>query len=111
MSDIDRRQHARRPATYALEIFSESVDGLKVSSAGTLHDISDSGISFSSDSSELFQIGQNIEISLQTNAETTASFSLHATGEIMWLEPSRFEMNKALIGLRLEALIESENIL
>ena len=111
MSEIDRRQHARRPATYALEVFSETAEGSKVNAAGTLHDISDSGISFASSRAELFQIGQKIEIILLANPEGGANFSLHVTGEIMWLDPSQFEMNKALVGLRLEELIESESIL
>jgi len=111
MSEIDRRQYARRPATYALDISSEAADGAKVSSVGTLHDISDSGISFSSNRSELFQIGQKVEIVLLSNSQATASHMLHATGEIMWLEPSQFEVNQALIGLCLEGLIESESII
>lgn len=108
MSYAERRQHPRRPATYAVELSAETADGVRVTIAGNLHDISDSGISFVSRSSIDFQPGQKVGVSILAETENAAGRALHAKGEVMWIEYSRLESDQVLIGLRLDDLIESE---
>jgi len=109
MNHAERRQHIRHSASYAIALISESEDGSELSSTGYLHDISDSGVSFVSHNMELFQLGQMVKVSIL--AEASNAHSLHAMGEIMWVVPNKFELNHALIGLRLEQLIESKQFL
>jgi len=107
MSHAERRQHPRHQATYAIELSTEAADGSRATTSGNLHDISDSGLSFVSRSTNIFQLNQKVDVSILAEIETLEDHALHAKGEIMWIEYDELEFNQVLVGLHLEELIES----
>ena len=111
MSHSERRQHPRHQATYSIEVSTEIANGTQVSTSGSLQDISDSGVSFACHKADIFHIGQKVDVSILAVLEIAQKQSLHAKGEIMWIEHSEFAFNQALIGLHLDELIESVTLI
>ena len=101
---IERRQHPRHAASYAIEVTPLSSD--LAAKVEYLRDISDGGISFTTDDGERYQIGQELTVAIKE-----ASSPLKATATIVWIEPAPFKLNAATVGLQFGELIESQSII
>lgn len=103
---IEHRKHKRQPANYTIEVAPlNDSEGTKIE---YLRDISDGGISFTTDDGERYHIGQELMIAIK--GDRVGAVSLKSRATIIWIEPSPIKLNTSMVGVRFGELIESQKI-
>lgn len=109
MSTREKRQHERHQANYRIEVTAR--EKLFTVKTETLHDISDSGISFTTNDAEAYQIDQRIKITITPPNKESSTISLQGSATIIWIHHEPFSLQSATIGVYFDELIESDKLI
>ncbi|MES0372415.1 MAG: PilZ domain-containing protein [Mariprofundaceae bacterium] len=108
MSRHENRKHARHKVNYRVEVTAR--EKFFTAKTETLHDISDSGISFITNEAETYQIDQRIMISITPPNQKDSATSLQGSATIVWIQHDPFTLQDGIIGIHFDDLIESEKL-
>ncbi len=104
-SQNERRKYARHSITFPIRVTAEKSD--PQTREEYLNNISDGGISFSTNDAERYQIDETLIISI-ASGQNSMPILLSGNATIIWVERDPFSLDKAIVGVRFGEIIESE---
>jgi hypothetical protein len=104
----ERRRHPRYESEFTVAIEPTDSDYAHFRDVARLHDISNSGLSFASSRSDLYEPGQHLKITiLPPDDATDSGVVVHALATIVWVSELQPKIEGVQVGVSLDEWIDA----